>query len=229
MIAIDKLIEEVRHLPEVEDRRALLQRYEQISDGVKSATERFRQALLASQAWTMLVAGEPSPDISAAREALRKAAKDLRQFIEEQRVSRSSQRDEKLVTAMKDGSKDCLDRLNKAWQQHFEQRTSGYRQLADAAQDAALPGAATMQHAVIRLERLVAQLPASSDIVALIAAALEEIRGAIERLGLEGRAGKFLIEAARTGASIEQLFDPEVKQFLDTNAGLRRLLKVRLA
>jgi hypothetical protein len=229
MTAIDRLIEEIQHLPDAENRRALLGRYGEISQRIVEATQRYRQATLALNTLTTLAPTEPQPDIKASREALVRDARSLRSFMEEGRVTGSSKRDESLVTAIDDKTKLCLRTLTDAWNRYFQARIAGYRQLADAADKAELPGKGGMQRAVRNLERLVQGLPVSEDIGQVVAAAIDDVHSAIHQLGVQGRAGQFLIEATGAGASPDMLGEPEVKQFLDTQVALKRLLKVKLA
>jgi hypothetical protein len=229
MTAIDRLIDEIQHLPDAENRRALIGRYGEIRKRIEEAANRYRQSMLTLHTLSTLAPDDPQPDIATLREGLRKDVKYLRAFIEEDRVSGSSKRDEKLVTDIDDKTKLCLGTLTEAWNLYFRVRIEGYRPLANAAISAKLPGAARMQQTVGSLERLAGRLPESHDTGQAAAAAPEEIHNAIQHLGVQGRAGQFLIEATGAGASPDMSSDPEVRQFLETQAELRRLLKVKLA
>ena len=55
-----------------------------------------------------------------------------------------------------------------------------------------------------------------------------KVREALEQLGLEGKAGEFLVAAARSEATAQMFVSPEVQSFLKAQPGLLAMLRIRL-
>ena len=85
-----------------------------------------------------------------------------------------------------------------------------------------------MANKVTALSRLAQTLPSASEDVTAATATFEAVHLAIERLGIKGKAGEFLMAAVRGEASLDLLRSEDVQKFLSAYPTLTKMLRVRL-
>lgn len=115
------------------------------------------------------------------------------------------------------------------WRARIEQLTKGYEALAVAAERAQLPGRDEMRKSVSRFAAAAAQPPATAAAALKVRTDQDAVKAAIERLGIEGIVGEFLIAASQGHGEPRHLLRTEVVSFLDANSDLWQLLRVKLA
>jgi hypothetical protein len=227
--AIQLLIEQVALLPDAETRQARLSRFTQISARLHDSEESWLQCCVVLRALVGIASASNAGDAERYRAATLKTIRELRSFIEEDKVTESSRRDETLVTNISSTIERWFGELSKLWRQFVTQQVNAYAQLANASTTARLVGAARLAQAVRQLGPYISEPPCDDISAEQVARSLQEIRRALEHLGLQGRAGEFLVATARDGAPTQMLYEQEVQQFLDNNSTLRDLLKVKLS
>ena len=103
-----------------------------------------------------------------------------------------------------------------------------YQPLADVAKQIGLPGAPLLERALSQVRLWETEPPNSADVAKKFDVAVDQIRGSIEGLGFEGKAGAFMVAAANGNASARDLLDPDVGAFLNKYPSVWGLLQVRL-
>lgn len=226
---LQSLIEQVALLPDAESRHARLTRFTQINARLQESEKLWLRSSLVLRALTGIAATSKTSEAEKYRAATLKGIRELRSFIEEDKVTESSRRDENLVGGINATVERWFGELSKLWKQFVMQQANAYTQLADASTAARLPGATRLAQAVRHLTSYESDPPQDETSVAHVTQILHDIRSAVERLGIEGRAGEFLVATARDGAPTQMLYEQEVQRFLDGHPSLRDLLKVKLS
>lgn len=116
--------------------------------------------------------------------------------------------------------------VTKGWRGLVDRQVVRFKPLADVAERAALPGANKLNAAIAQLESWGDNPPATLQKATAYAADEARIPASIGDLGLEGRAGKFMVDAARCRARAKDLQDTEVRAFLDGHPAVWSMLKV---
>lgn len=116
----------------------------------------------------------------------------------------------------------------KGWRALVEGRVRRFSPLADVAKRADLPGAAPFASALTTLETWKESPPKDEQAAKAFAETADSLPSAVEKLGLEGRAGQFMVDAARGAAKAKDLQDRDVLEFLEANPAIWSMLKVGL-
>ncbi|MFW2231188.1 hypothetical protein [Rhizobium sp. CRRU65] len=114
----------------------------------------------------------------------------------------------------------------KGWKALIDEQQRRFKPLADAAERASLPGADSLKASLVRLESWRDLPPGTIQQTADYLADTAGIPAAVANLGLEGKAGKFMIDASNGRAKARDLHDPEVVAFLDNYPAVWTILKV---
>lgn len=118
--------------------------------------------------------------------------------------------------------------VGKGWKALIDDQRRRFSPLAEAAERAALPGAAGLNAAIDALANWRDNPPATPQAAEAYIQNAASIPAAIAGLGLEGRAGEFLIAASKGDAKAKDLQEPGVLAFLDANPAIWSMLKVRI-
>jgi hypothetical protein len=223
---LDKLLAELKGLPDLENRHAVVDHLRAIEQRVQDATCQVQQAALTLQGLQSITGVPPSG--AAEFTKLESAAQDLLEFLKSGKIAPGSRRHETLTTEIVEVASRHLKVAAAQWKTCFVDRAEAYKNLASAASDANLPGGRDLANKVTALSRLAQTLPSASEDVTTATATFEAVHLAIERLGIEGKAGEFLMAAVRGEASLDLLRSEDVQKFLSTHPTLTEMLRVRL-
>jgi hypothetical protein len=223
---LDKLLAELKGLPDLENRHAIVDHLRAIEQRVQDATRQVQQAALTLQGLQSITGVPPSGAAESTK--LESTAQELLEFLGSGKITPTSRRHETLTTEIVDVASRRLKVAAAQWKACFVDRAEAYKNLASAASNANLPGGRDLANKVTSLSRLAQTLPSSSEDVAAATATFEAVHLAIERLGIEGKAGEFLMAAVRGEASLDLLKSEDVQKFLSTYPTLTQMLRVRL-
>lgn len=116
--------------------------------------------------------------------------------------------------------------LIKGWRALVDEKVKRLKPLADAAERAALPGAHGLRQSIALIEAIREAPPETAKAARDYFSSETGLNQSIASLGLEGRAGKFLIDAANGSAKAKDLQDEEVLAFLGEYPAVWSMLKV---
>ncbi|AFL49034.1 hypothetical protein ABIE78_005202 [Sinorhizobium fredii] len=135
-------------------------------------------------------------------------------------------RSDEALTAINERLENATAAINKGWRTLVDGHGTRFRPLAVAAERASLPGADKLNAAIVRLEEWRDCPPTTPQEATAYVANAARIPASIAELGLEGRAGKFMVDAANGRARARDLQEAEVIAFLDAHPAVWSLLKV---
>jgi hypothetical protein len=133
------------------------------------------------------------------------------------------------ISQISDYARTSRSVVRERWRTRIEQLAKGYEALAVAAERAHLPGREEMRKAVTRFAASASQPPVTATAALKVRADQDAVKAAIERLGIQGEVGAFLIAASQGLGDPRHLQQEEVLSFLDANPDLWQLLRVKLA
>jgi hypothetical protein len=132
------------------------------------------------------------------------------------------------LTAINERLDNASLTVTKGWRTLVDGQGTRFKPLAEAAERASLPGADKLSAAIAQLEGWRDLPPATRQAAAAYGAAAGRIPASIADLGLQGRAGKFMVDAASGRARAKDLQDADVLAFLDAYPAVWSMLKVGL-
>lgn len=132
------------------------------------------------------------------------------------------------LTSINERLNHASNGIAKGWRALVDGRVRRFSPLADVAKRAALPGAAPLAVAITTLETWKDTPPQDEQAANAFAETAASLPSAVAKLGLEGRAGQFMVDAARGSAKAKDLQDREVVEFLEANPAIWSMLKVGL-
>lgn len=135
---------------------------------------------------------------------------------------------EDLLTTMSERIANAATLIRKGWSGLAQGYAIKYQPLADVAKQIGLPGAPVLERALSQARLWGTNPPNSAEVAKKFDEAVDQIRGSIESLGFEGKAGVFMVAAANGNASARDLLDPDVAEFLNKYPSVWGLLQVRL-
>ncbi len=168
--------------------------------------------------------GDFSKTATAVRAAARQAA-NLMEALEKDFSDVGSRATEEKVTRLGDRAKHAEADLTKTWPTLMQRQLKSYEAIAEVA--ANLPGGAVLAEIMQRLRQHTDKAPPTKQTANTISEDLTALREAVENLGLEGEAGKFLIKAAKGTADPRDLFKEEIKTYFEEK-GLWHVLAVTI-
>jgi hypothetical protein len=225
---LDRLIAELRGLPDLDNRQSIVGRLRAIKMRIDVATRQVNQAKLGRSGLKSIAGSGTGSNDNSTFKKLEEATQDLLDFVRNGRVTPGSKRDETLTTNIADAADRLFKSANVDWTDYFAERNDGFCKLASAATEANLNGARDLENAVEALTRLTQTIPLSPEGVSTAGEALAKVREAIKDLGLEGRAGQFLVAAVQEVATLEMVQAEEVQRFLLAHSAIAKMLRVRL-
>lgn len=133
-----------------------------------------------------------------------------------------------LLTTMSERVESAVTTIRKGWSVLAQGYAKRYQPLADVAYQIGLPGARVLDDALSKVRSWESRPPATAQAAEQFNTAVTQIRGSVEGLGFEGKAGTFMVAAANGNASARDLLDPDVQAFLKKYPGVWGLLQVKL-
>lgn len=118
--------------------------------------------------------------------------------------------------------------VEKGWRALIEDQVRRFKPLAEATERALLPGASALRDAIALVEGWRDGPPATRQAAERYSEHAAQLPASIAKLGLEGRAGKFMVDASNGRAQARDLQDSEVLAFLEAYPTVWTMLKVSL-
>lgn len=137
-------------------------------------------------------------------------------------------RADETLTAINERLENASTAVTRGWRMLVDEQGKRYQPLAEAAERASLPGASALNAAIAQLEDWRDAPPKTPHTAEIYVTNAALIPAAIANLGLEGRAGKFMVDAANGRAKAKDLQNAEVLAFLGANPAIWSMLKVGL-
>jgi hypothetical protein len=225
---IDRLLLEVARLPDLHERGAVISKLRAIKSRIDEATLAMQRETLGRKRLTAIAGDGLLPEEPQTKAKLRKAATELQKFIESRGITVSSKKDDTLTASISDEASRLDSDVSDSWQTYIQASVDAYRKLMNAAKNARLTGADEFQRTVDRLTQLITAIPRDSNDISVAVDTVRKVRDSVERLGLEGKAGEFLVAAVRSEATASMFMSPEVQAFLQVQPGILAMLRIRL-
>jgi hypothetical protein len=118
-------------------------------------------------------------------------------------------------SALSESAKLANTSLKTRWSDLLTRRIEEFEKLVRVAKDANLPGNRALEQTLLRLRNYTNNPPQSSDAVQRIVNDLKGVVNAVQSLGLEGPAGKFLAEAIAGKGRAKDLCNPEITELIE--------------
>ncbi|KPF74088.1 hypothetical protein IP68_13730 [Blastomonas sp. AAP25] len=118
--------------------------------------------------------------------------------------------------------------VDKGWRALIDDQVRRFKPLAEAAERAMLPGASSLRNAIGVVEGWRDRPPVNRQAAHLYSEHAAQMPASIAKLGLEGRAGKFMVDASNGRAKARDLQDADVLAFLEAYPAVWAMLKVSL-
>lgn len=135
-------------------------------------------------------------------------------------------RADETLTSINERLENASNTVTKGWRSLIDDQAKRFKPLAEAAERASLPGADGLNSAISLLEGWRDNPPATLKEAETFVANAARIPASIANLGLEGRAGRFMVDASNGRAKAKDLQETEVIAFLDAHPAVWSLLKV---
>lgn len=180
-----------------------------------------------ARAFSKLESRELSARIADSLAQASKAAQRWQANIEGGKAYERKDADTRL-TAINERLDHAANAVTKGWRAIIDDQTKKYEPLAEAAERAGLPGASALAVAIKKIATWREAPPATIDDATEYLAQAGRVPAAIATLGLEGKAGRFMVEASEGRAKAKDLQDTEVLAFLAEYPSVWAMLKVRL-
>ena len=227
MNRIDALIERMRDIPGKEQRASQLSDMRMVRNKLREAAD--RAAALKEQS-SALTAIKEAGFVGVALQGLAKVASRAASLKKrhDDGLGFDRRRADTTLTSINEGLDSVEAGLTKGWKGLIDELTKRYGPLAEAADQAQMPGAKGLQEAIELLGGWRESPPTSAQAAQTYVANALSLPTAVAGLGLEGRAGRFMIEASKGQAKAKDLQDDEVLAFLREHPAVWAMLKVGL-
>ncbi len=227
MNRIEALILRMQDIPSKEQRATQIQDMRAIRDKLQTAA---RLAETLREQSTALETIDAANFVGSARQGLIKVASRASALKKrhDDGAGFDRKRADQTLTSINEGLEQVSATVTKGWRALVDDQTKRYRPLAEAATRATLPGAAGLNQAIELLEGWRDKPPESRHAADAYRANAATLPTAIANLGLEGRAGRFMVDASNGRAKAKDLQDAEVLAFLDSHPAVWAMLKVGL-
>ena len=223
---LGKLHARLLQIPAKRERSKLLHRLELYTGKVAESRQRLEASTgaeeNAARVFPDLPAGT-SPD--SRRKAASSAARLAKQFRERIEAVREPETEADIV-ALGTFAKNAEQNVRDRWARRLEDTIKRYEALVSAAQAAGLERGRALAGRLQGLRDQVGVLPETREAADRVRQTVDGLVGLVSELGLEGKPGAFLVEAARGAGDPKALCDSEVQAFVDRH-GLWKLLVVK--
>ncbi|RWO54257.1 hypothetical protein [Mesorhizobium sp.] len=227
MSRILDLVARMKGIPDKEKRATQLGEMTAVRDKLRNSADRAESLRILSSALEVI---EGANFVEKAKQGLAHAsgnAARLKARLEAGSTFDRNQADVTL-TAINERLENASAAVFKGWRTLVDEQGNRFKPLAEAAKRASLPGADALNAAITSLEGWRDNPPPTPQAAKGYIASAASILASIAGLGLEGRAGKFMVDAASGRAKAKDLHDAEVLAFLDANPAVWSMLKVGL-
>lgn len=137
-------------------------------------------------------------------------------------------RADEALTLINERLENASNAVTKGWRALIDDQARRFRPLAEAAERAELPGSDALKGAIVTLEGWRDRPPQTSQVAEAYVENAARLLASIASLGLQGRAGRFMMDASNGRAKAKDLHDAEVLAFLDAYPAVWSMLKVGL-
>lgn len=227
MTKIVNLVAVMRNIPDKERRTTQLSEMRTIRDRLCEASDRSADLRALSSALSTI---KNADFVARAQQGLAQVAS--RAAALKKRYDSGSGFERKpaddALTLINEGLDNASSAITKGWRALIDDQTKRYRPLAAAAERAELSGADGLTAAIATLEARRDAPPATAADVDSYRNKAARLPVAIASLGLEGRAGTFMVDASNGRAKARDLQDPDVLAFLKAYPAVWAMLKVGL-
>lgn len=223
---LGKLHVRLQQVPAKRERAKLLNRLELYAGKVAEYCQRLEASTTAEENATSVFPDLPAGSSADSR---RKAARSATRLAKQLRERIESVRDpatEAEIVALGTFAKNAEQNVGDRWARRLEDTVRRYEALVSAAQAAGLERGGVLARRLQDLRERVGAPPGTAGEAGVIRQAVDGLVGLVEELGLEGKPGTFLVEAARGAGDPKALCDPDVQEFVERH-GLWKLLVVK--
>jgi hypothetical protein len=227
MNRIQALIARMQDIPGKEQRATQIQDMRVIRDKLQDAVQRAETLREQSSALATIDAAE---FVGSAHQGLAKVATRANALKKrhDDGGGFDRKRADQTLTSINESLEQVSNTVKKGWKGLIEDQTKRYRPLAEAATRATLPGAVALNEAIELLDGWREDPPRSRQAADDYRANAASLPAAIANLGLEGRAGRFMVDASNGRGKARDLQDPDVLAFLQLHPAVWAMLKVGL-
>jgi len=227
MNRIQILIARMQDIPGKEQRATQIQDMRTIRDKLQDAARRAETLREQSGALATIDAAD---FVDSARQGLTKVASRASALKKrhDDGAGFDRKRADQTLTLINESLEQVSATVTKGWKGLIDDQTKRYRPLAEAATRAALPGAAGLNDAIELLDGWRDAPPQSRQAADAYRANAASLPTAIANLGLEGRAGRFMVDASNGRAKAKDLQDSDVLAFLELHPAVWAMFKVSL-
>lgn len=227
MNRIEALVARMQDIPGKEQRTTQIQEMRIIRKKLQDAAHRAETLREQSSALATIAAAD---FVGSARQGLTKVASRASTLKKrhDSGAGFDRTRADQTLTSINENLEQVSSTVAKGWKGLIDDQTKRYRPLADAASRATLPGAAGLNDAIELLEGWRDAPPQSRQAADAYQANAASLPTAVANLGLEGRAGRFMVDASNGRAKAKDLQDAEVLAFLEMHPAVWTMLKVGL-
>ena len=168
--------------------------------------------------------------VTRAKQGLASASTNAAQFRSrlENGSAFDSSRADKSLTLINERLETAKTGIEKSWQALIQDEVAHYEPLADASERASLPGAPGLKAAITQLKQWQDQPPSTLQAANTYNDTAALLPTSIANLGLEGRAGKFIVDASKGQAKAKDLQNNDILVFLETYPMIWSMLRVSL-
>jgi len=227
MLKLHELKVRIESIPEKRRRKNLVGKLQQYNQMTTQARE-VVTACSRGQRYAKLVF--PDGDFQRIAEQTRKAAnvaRRLRKKIAENMDAIETKASNDQFISIGDSARFAHATLKDRWGQLIVRKVADFENLVKAARGANLEGNLSMVEIMRRLSESAGTPPTNEQAAQRIVADINRLDESVSTLGLKGRAGQFLVDAAAGRGNPQDLLAPEVKEFIEQYE-LWGLLTVRL-
>jgi len=212
---LSELIERLNRLPEQKTRKNLNARVQSLTTKVIEAHSKLIASWRVRAFVQIVFPNEPFNGTAKAVRAASRQATALKEKLQGDFNEVTTEGTDKKVIRLGERAEEANDGVFKFWPSLMQRQIQPYKALTNVATMHKLPGSATLTVIMQRLSGCYTHPPATGNEAESIHRDLDALRKSIEKLGLEGEAGQFLIKAAQGAADPRELFKDEVKSFFD--------------
>lgn len=227
MTRITDLTERMALIPGKVSRAVEINGMTTVRDKLLEAADQTEELRNLAEAFSKLESLEISNRIAEGLAQASKAAQRWKSHVEGGKAFDRKDADSRLI-AINERLDQASNAATKGWRATIDDQTKKYQPLAEAAERAGLPGASALDAAIEKIATWREAPPATIDDATEYLAQAGRVPAAIATLGLEGKAGRFMVEASDGRAKAKDLQDPEVLAFLTEYPSVWAMLKVRL-
>jgi hypothetical protein len=227
MNKIAELFERMRSIPDKEKRATQIEGMKTIRDKIRAAADTADQLREQGSALTVIKDADFADKVRLSLTQASSSAAALKKRYDQGSVVDLGRADSALIQInerLEQGASAAV----KGWRALIDEQVRRYKPLAEAAERASLPGAGALREATLLIEGWREDVPATRQSAELYLAHSAQVPVSIASLGLEGKAGKFIIDAANGRAKARDLQDADVLAFLESHPAVWTMLKVSL-